>query len=408
MRIVHEASVIGNGFFEPKSRSGVHRCLCETSRALLHWSDVTQAAVALTGPHAALGLSEVQRHEPHLLPLLLMEPWRWPLGIHGDVVRTHAAWAASLRHDPRYHPRRITTALVTRAWDWLASSIPLDWQDGDLLHSWFFALPPRACSPRRRVITIHDLIPLRHPEWFPSGDMVFFRSILDSITGEDHIICVSEATRRDLVAELPHLRPKTHVIHLGAHPPTPGSATQTVHVPRTPHSATAKPYFLFLGTDEPRKNLRRVIEAYQTGHFPHHDLLVVGATGNAAACQHTADERITFLGRVPDQELATILQGATALVYPSLYEGFGLPVIEAMAAGVPVITSSTSSLPEISGEAALLVDPCSITAISQAMSQIAHDAVLRKELSCKSLEQAAKFTWSRTAALHRDLYRSLL
>jgi glycosyltransferase involved in cell wall biosynthesis len=173
-------------------------------------------------------------------------------------------------------------------------------------------------------------------------------------------------------------------------------------------------YFLFLGTLQPRKNLERVLDAYQAlprSIQDQHALVVVGA---AREGMDLLQQRLTSMGEkipvkwlryVDSQDLLSIIQSAKALVFPSLSEGFGLPVLEAFASRIPVITSNTSSLPEVAGEAAILVDPLSSDAIAHAMLTIAEDSALCSSLIEKGAVQVMKFTWDHTAKKTLEVYR---
>jgi len=168
-----------------------------------------------------------------------------------------------------------------------------------------------------------------------------------------------------------------------------------------------RPYVLFVGTLQPRKNLARVLEAFGSvvaRGLPHR-LVLVGQRGWLAdpifaavqASEPAARERIHLTGYLADDDLPLVYTGADALIFPSLYEGFGLPALEAMACGTPVLTSDTSSLPEVVGEAALTVDPLDTAAIAAGLERLATDEPLRRELRGRGLARAARFTWRRAA-----------
>ena len=167
-----------------------------------------------------------------------------------------------------------------------------------------------------------------------------------------------------------------------------------------------KPYLLSVGTVEPRKNLKHLIRVYRC--LPeelrnHHPLVIAGGKGWLSSdlyqwiLEMGAQSSIRFLGYLPASDLPWLYCGATCLVYPSLYEGFGLPALEAMASGIPVITSNTSSLPEVVGEAALLVDPQSEQELLSAITKVVSDPTLRQTMSDKGLDQAKKFSWEQIA-----------
>jgi len=182
-------------------------------------------------------------------------------------------------------------------------------------------------------------------------------------------------------------------------------------MPRVPRG---NPYFLYVGNLEPRKNLERLIEAFAQMPSKEHELVVIGNNwyrGSVAEAKARAlrlEHRIRFMGYVPRADLPGWYSNATAFIYPSLLEGFGLPVVEAMACGVPVITSNTSSMSEIAGDSALLINPHSVAEIAEAMSRLAEDDGLRRTLSNKGLTKAAAYSWEKTARLTLDVYDEAL
>ena len=213
------------------------------------------------------------------------------------------------------------------------------------------------------------------------------------------MIAISQATKDDLVAHYGVPKEKIPVVYHGVEPrfrPTPDPAVPARY-------GLPSRYFLYLGTLQPRKNLERLLQAYAqlSGDVP--ALVLAGAKGwyferiAAAIAALGLGERVFLPGYVPDEDVPALLTGALALVFPSLYEGFGLPVLEAMACGTPVVTANTSSLPEVVGEAGLLVDPLRVDEIAAAMQRLLADEALRAELSRRGLERAGLFSWDRCA-----------
>ncbi|MFQ3661823.1 MAG: glycosyltransferase family 1 protein, partial [Chloroflexaceae bacterium] len=179
-------------------------------------------------------------------------------------------------------------------------------------------------------------------------------------------------------------------------------------------AALEAPYFLYIGTIQPRKNLTRLIEAFAHAGPDDALLVIAGRRGwlSEPIVRRVAElgltNRVRFPGYVPDADLPALLSGALAFVFPSLYEGFGMPVLEAMACGAPVLTSTTSALPEVAGDAALLVDPCDTDAIAAALRRLAADAPLRASLRARGLVRAADFTWERCARKTLDVLMGCL
>jgi glycosyltransferase involved in cell wall biosynthesis len=256
-----------------------------------------------------------------------------------------------------------------------------------------------------QICTIHDLIPLDHPEWFSRCFSSWYEWLLPRLVKQvRHIIAISEFTKRRLVERL-RVRPeRVTVIPNGVEArfhPRGRSETDAV---RRELGIPTPAYLLCVGSLEPRKNLGRLLLAWSRieGTVPEEvSLVVAGARGSARVFQSVAlaniPPRVHFTGYVSDDQLPSLYSGALALVYPSLCEGFGLPPLEAMASGVPVVTSCTSSMPEVVGEDAVLVDPEGVESIADGIQRVVSSNALRQELSRRGLERAREITWERTA-----------
>lgn len=269
------------------------------------------------------------------------------------------------------------------------------------------------------VATIMDAIPLSHPQWVTSKNRRLKNWLFaQSATWAQKYIAISESATEDLVKFFNIEREKITVIPLGV--------DQDYFVPLdentrknilNKYGLVNKKFFLFIGTMQPRKNLLRVISAFKSlssdaqNEFP---LVVAGRYGWDAEAEiaelKTLSEKKTahWLNYISQLEKRVLLQSATALVFPSLYEGFGLPVLEAFASGLPVITSNSTSLPEVAGDAALLIDPFSVEQIKDAMNQITLSSTLSYALATKGLSRARQYTWETTAAKTWQVYESLL
>jgi glycosyltransferase involved in cell wall biosynthesis len=262
-----------------------------------------------------------------------------------------------------------------------------------------FVLPLLGARPM--VVTIHDLsyqlFPAVHE---PIKRYYFPAMIAAAVHRARRIITVSASTERDLHQLLPVSRGKTVVTLLA-----PRKLPEDTGKSFLSHGALPeKGYIMCIGTLEPRKNLARLLEAWLgIGETRRRGikLVVVGSRGwmidELLARYERADTSVAFSGFLEDEELNRLLQRALALAYPSLYEGFGLPVLEAMAQGVPVLTSDVGATREISGDAALLVDPTDVAAIQQGLLRLIEDVALRERLSRLGLVQADRFSWERTA-----------
>jgi alpha-1,3-rhamnosyl/mannosyltransferase len=289
-------------------------------------------------------------------------------------------------------------------------------RDIDLFHATDHHIPLLRGVPT--VATIMDLIPLLHPEWIKQ-DLKSLKSWLfaTSIRRADHIITISEHSKQDMVQHLGIEPERISVTPLGVDP------IYFERIPEPQREAVLakhglKPgFFLFVGTLQPRKNLPRVLEAFE--QLPEavrkeHPLVIVGRDGwsnedllpQLQALQQRGEGR--WLSYLPQDEVLTLLQSAGALVFASLYEGFGLPVIEAFAAQCPVIASNTTSLPEVTGDAAWPVDPSSAANISAAMLSVLQHSDEREEKIQRGLARARQYTWQACAQQTLDIYRKVL
>jgi glycosyltransferase involved in cell wall biosynthesis len=337
---------------------------------------------------------------------------------------------AAYLYEPEFHVSADTPWLeVCRSgWDtrrpwrrilWEQSRLAAFTQGLDLLHGLAFAAPLAAACPT--IVTVHDLSFLR----FPAAFRPFNRWYLSWITRAStrraaRVIAVSESTRKDVIA-LCGIAPERVVT-------IPNGVTEDFSPASSLDSAAFRRqrglpghYILFLGTLEPRKNLVRLIEAYAlwrrrqvgTGVSPA-KLVIAGGKGwffervFARASELGLVDEVLFPGYVPAQELPWWYRAADLFIYPSVFEGFGLPVLEAMACGTPTITSTAPALADVAGDAALLVDPADTEALAEAIGRVLGDPATAEALRLAGPCQAARFPWTRTAATTAGLYCSVL
>lgn len=283
----------------------------------------------------------------------------------------------------------------------------------NLLHLTGFAAPLRSRVPV--VLTVMDLIGILFAKSFPPASRFYWSKYLPfTFRAARHIITLSEHTKRDVV-RLTGIHPhKISVIPAGLDPryslirdvPTLDAARARLLLPER--------YFLFVSTLEPRKGIDTLLSAYEhiAPHMPEH-LVIVGKRGwnyqtLYARARAIGLDRIQFLDYVPDKDMAFVYNLATAFVFPSHYEGFGFTPLEAMACGVPVIASNASSLPEVIGDAGLLIPPNDVTNFAHAMSTLSANIRLRQELRLRGLERASLFTWERSAKATAQVYHQLV
>jgi glycosyltransferase involved in cell wall biosynthesis len=282
----------------------------------------------------------------------------------------------------------------------------------DLLHSPAFVGPLSSACPF--VLTVHDLSYL----FFPQGFRALNRSYLQTFTRLSvrrarRVIAVSESTKRDLVEQYDLSPGKVDVVHNGVDPGFQPLPVGQVAAFRREKGLPDR-FILFVGTLEPRKNVVGLVEAYARLPKDRPPLILVGGKGWLYDEIFTRVEalglagEVRFVGYVPAEVLPLWYSAADLFVYPSLYEGFGLPPLEAMACGTAVISSTASSLPEVVGEAGLLIDPADTEALAKAMEQVLSDTEMRKQMQSAGLVQAQNFSWERTARQTIESYRRAL
>jgi glycosyltransferase involved in cell wall biosynthesis len=273
----------------------------------------------------------------------------------------------------------------------------------DVFHSPDFALPP--VRQARTVLTVHDLSFMRVPECSqPSLRAYLLRVVPPSVRRADVVLADSQCTRNDVIELLGASPDRVRVIYPGV-----DACFQRVQDARTLAEVRQRyrlpeHFVLGVGTLQPRKNLQRLIEAYaRLGADPDSKLVIVGGTGwmyegiFRRVEELRLQDAVYFPGYAADEDLPALYTLADLFVFPSLYEGFGLPPLEAMACGTPVVTSNVSSLPEVVGDAALTVDPRDVGALANAMRRVLNEPSLRGAMVQRGLVQAQGFTWSRAA-----------
>ncbi len=259
----------------------------------------------------------------------------------------------------------------------------------------------------RQVVTLHDLAPLDHPEWFRPWFAAWYRWLLPRLARRvRRVLTVSSFSRDRIIGDLAVPQDQVDVAPPGVGPPFRPVETRTAKASAVRHGLL-DPYLLWVGTMEPRKNLKRLLRAWAAvaPNLPEVTLALVGSPGRAfPASEPKAAVQVRYLGRVSDDDLAALYSGALALIYIPLYEGFGLPPLEAMACGCPVLASRAGGLAAAGDEAALFVEPKDSAAIAAGLSRLVGDEGLRHRLSMGGMERAQAFTWERTAdAVRRSL-----
>ena len=287
----------------------------------------------------------------------------------------------------------------------------------DLLHVPHYVLPPLV--GRKSIVTIHDCIHLMFPQYLPNRLAKVYARVMmwSALQRAARVITVSEASKRDIQRLFTVPSGKIEVIHNGIDErfgATPSD--EEVSRVRERYQLSGE-IILYAGNIRPHKNLERLIEAFhqlRCDGLEHVCLLIIGdEISKYTQLRRTVQrfklhKHVRFLGFVPDRTLAVLYRLATVFVFPSLYEGFGLPPLEAMASGTPVVTSNVSSLPEVVGDAAVLIDPYDTAAIADGIRQVLTNPGLRIELSRKGLARAREFSWERSVRRVRDIYAEVV
>lgn len=290
----------------------------------------------------------------------------------------------------------------------------------DLYHSPYYLMPYRPGV--RTVLTVYDVIPLRHPEHSSARARLLFRlTTALALRSAAQVIAISEAAQQDFVADFRVSADRIRAIPLAADPAFRPQSPEVIQEVRRRYDLPDR-FVLYLGSNKPHKNLVRLVQAWLdvgrrlqvagcrlviagawNPRYPEARMLAEQANNLRPSTFNL--QTILWLGRVPEADLPALYAAAAAFVFPSLYEGFGLPVLEAMACGAPVICSAVSSLPETAGDAALLVDPTDVNALAAALARVLIEPGLAADLRARGFAQAARFTWERTAAETLSIYR---
>ena len=428
MNVLYDISALGGAWTGRQGLTGVVRVIENVLRALLadKSGECRLMPCAPGSPYVAPAV--FRRDFPASAALLgPSRADRWPgrwLGaadrvLAGSMARRDWAWRAL---------RGALLPPIARTKPVFGQVLPRDLAGTDIYHSPHGPIPPWARARRegfsqpRVMLTVYDLIPFRHPEFFLPGMADAQAAILrTTYPDKDWYACISECTKRDL-CELFKVDPRrVFVTPLAADPDVfyPCGEDATRDVCRRYGLAPDTPYVMSLCTLEPRKNVRTLIDAFaqvvRANEIPGLHLLLVGGKGWLDADLRAAMEqwpdvrrRILTPGFVPDADLAPLYSGALCFGYLSLYEGFGLPPLEAMQCGTPVLVANTSSLPEVVGDAGLSFAPRDVEGVAQAMISLWRDAARRAEWSARSLVRAGQFSWTRCARDTVAAYRTML
>ena len=419
MRVVYDVSVLGMAYRHQSARAGIFRVVERVARGV---HAALPGQLAFSAVEALQTLGDARAYlatQPDLAGVPLLSPGltdraSGALGAAIEALGTGAVSPPARTLRRVFGLGRVVAARATRP-RWGVG-------EADVFHSPHSELPrpPRRRRGPRRILTVYDTIPLRFPQFFTDVQVRRMRAVYRSLRPDDWALAISESTKRDLCEDCRIDPARVQVTPLAADPDVfhPRATAAEIAAARARFGIRTDAYLLSLNTLEPRKNLAAAISAFarlvRAGEAHDTSLVLVGARGwktegldAALAEAGPARDRIVLAGYVPDAELAALYGGAVAFVYPSLYEGFGLPPLEAMQCGVPVITSNTSSLPEVVGDAGLTADPRDVDAIAAAVAAVLGDSALRAAMRERSLARAALFSWERCVRQTVEAYRAV-
>ena len=426
MRVVYDISILGHGFRSEPSRTGVFRVIDRTMKGLENHPDVSLRLSSAESWENLYWSERFLKHADacHSHLLIPRGPAARALYHAQDFLYDDSARRSRNGNRTTRIVRRLTGAITSRT-----SSLPRSAVVGrDIFHSGFHALPSTTNHVKglRRFVTVYDLIPVLLPQFFADGISVGIREIymkmLRTVGRDDYVLAISEATKHDLCSRLTIDPSHVFVSPLAAAPDLFYLVTDVARV----DSVRARyglpvgaQYLLSVNTLEPRKNMEHALDCFASvvSEAKIEDLyfVLVGTRGwdfqsilRAIDKSKIAAERVILTGYVPDEDLAPLYTGALAFVYPSYYEGFGLPPLEAMQCGTPVITSNTSSLPEVVGDAGIMVSPTDQDALCQAMLDMYRKPALRAGFAARSVVRSKYFSWERYTNEVVSAYRSAL
>ena len=431
LRVAYDISVLAQFFNWRDTKSGIYRVYEEVMYELNKREDIELTAVGVCGADpliyaitSRLHIEDTKKHVAYRFDDSFQSNWgltNFYQKIFGTYLSKEFVTVPKIGLRSFYIRglARIMYRLQKNNWPIRIRPV-LKHENFDVFHSPHFRLPPeKLTAGLPRVLTIYDLIPIHGTDFVPPISTVSFKAILDSINIErDWVIAISEFTKREFCEYTGMAPERVFVIPLAAanHLHRVNDPEQIEKI-RQRYGIPVGDYILSVSSLEARRNLSHVIKCFfqLLSDHPNLDvnLVLTGRRGygeekivSAAETNPELHKRVIFTDYVPDEDLSALYSGAKAFVYASLYEGFGLPPLEAMQCGVPVITSNSTSLPEVVGDAGIMVDPHDADALIESMLAILEDPVLWQELSAKGLNRARGFSWKKCADETVEVYKT--
>ena len=413
MKVIFDISSVGDN---PKKRTGIARTAW-TLADLLHQNLGDNISFSATGSiEASLQTERLLNSYPNLHS-----------AIHpvSSIARNVNQLNKNINNSPTDKIKQLTLTNASRVLNIIRQPIDAKILDkADIFHSSYPRIPRqvRKALPERHLQTVYDLTPLLLDEkYFGVGQRGITQRLIDSIQPDDWVTTISDATRNDLLNRKKLNPERVNTIYLAASPELFYSVSDkyVVQATKQKYKFPEGDYFLSLHSLALHKNMEHLISCFKQVILQERkqDLHLVICGGNRdALVSMIKDNQLTdadlkfiyFAGFIDDNDLAAIYSGALGFIFPSLYEGFGLPLLEAMQCGCPVISSNTSSMPEVVGDAGFLVSPTDCDTLCMAIYQLYQDAALRTDRSRKSIERASLFSWEKTLSETIDIYHKII
>ena len=422
MKILYDISILGMGHYAP-AQTGIFRVVENIAYGL---AESDECCVSFCSSHSLANLSQIIGYleaTPELENIPLVHP-NLPKNLYKNISgvikkingQSEVGFSHKVLRRGLYYSLRLLGKTIK----------PLTIKElsaADLFHSPFLPFPEytKAAGNTKRIITVYDLIPILYPKFFAYEENSLIKNVVNNIELNDWAVCISDSTKNDLCDYRKDLDPSRVFV---AHPAAselfyPCNDAEKIDSIKKKYGIPDVPYILSLNTLEPRKNMAHAIRSFarmvEQENIKDLSLVLVGTKGwlygeifDELSKNSALKDRVIITGFAADEDLAALYSGALAFVYPSFYEGFGLPLLEAMQCGVPVISSDTSSLPEVVGEAGIMVSPTDDDALCQGMLDIYNSDSLRETMSLKSIEQAKKFSWQKCMRETINAYKDAL
>ncbi|MEG4144382.1 glycosyltransferase [Microcoleus sp. Pol12B5] len=436
IKIFYDISVLGYGHYDSRSRTGVARVIENIASGLIASKELDLSFCATNSWYAVKSCLDYLQTQPSFrgIPLAHSSFFK---NFESKLMELYKMLENREKIFPEHSQEPQSKLLTDNLKKYLSNSIGISKQrshlidqeslsEADIFHATFYQIPNQAreCKKVKKIATVYDLIPILLSQLFigkNDDDYQRMQASLNSLTAEDYILCISQATKNDLLNHVKLNPERVLVTHLAANTALFYRCNDAENMAsvKYKYGIPDAPYILGVSTLEPRKNLEHVIRCFAKGvqqqGIKDLNLVLVGAKGweyekifQEIANFGLSKDRIIITGYVADEDLAAIYSGAMVFVYPSLYEGFGLPPLEAMQCGIPVITSNNSSFPEVVGDAGVMLDPTDADGLCHSILTLYRTPALRQEMSLKSLAQARKFSWERCTQETIAAYKTAL